>query len=393
MKILFKARIVFAIAMIALTSFIALPVVAQTYPSKLIRFIVPFPPGGRAGSRRRGCSWGGDGVRPSALWQCILHPIAIAMIALTSFIALPVVAQTYPSKLIRFIVPFPPGGGTDIIGRLIAQKLSAALGQQVIVDNRAGAAGRTGTEYVARAVPDGYTLLMGTTTVIITPAALFPKLSYDPLKDLAPISPVASGSYVLVVHPSVPARSVKDLIALAKARPGQLNFASSGPGDTNHLSGELFQIDAGISMTHVPYKGAAPGTLSVIMGETDLMFSNIVPAIPPVKAGQLRPLGITTLKRSPLLPQVPTIAESGLPRFEVQTLYAVMAPAGTPDDIVKRLNQAISESVQSPDIKQRIEADGSQIVLGSPEDLRKTMVREIAKWSQVIKRAGIKAPY
>ena len=315
------------------------------------------------------------------------------MVALTSFFALPVVAQTYPSKLIRFIVPFPPGGGTDIIGRLIAQKLTAALGQQVIVDNRAGAAGRTGTEYVARAAPDGYTLLMGTTTVIITPPALFPKLSYDPLKDLSPISPIASGSYVLVVHPSVPARSVKELIALAKTRPGQLNFASSGPGDTNHLSGELFQIEAGISMTHVPYKGAAPGTLSVIMGETDLMFSNIVPAIPPVKAGQLRPLGITTLKRSPLLPQVPTIAESGLPGFEVQTLYAVMAPAGIPDDIVKRLNHAIAESVQSPDIKQRIEADGSQIVLGSPEDLRKTMVREIAKWSLVIKRAGIKAPY
>jgi len=315
------------------------------------------------------------------------------MVALTSFFALPVVAQTYPSKLIRFIVPFPPGGGTDIIGRLIAQKLTAALGQQVIVDNRAGAAGRTGTEYVARAAPDGYTLLMGTTTVIITPAALFPKLSYDPLKDLSPISPIASGSYVLVVHPSVPARSIKELIALAKTRPGKLNFASSGPGDTNHLSGELFQIEAGISMTHVPYKGAAPGTLSVIMGETDLMFSNIVPAIPPVKAGQLRPLGITTLKRSPLLPQVPTIAESGLPGFEVQTLYAVMAPAGTPDDIVKRLNHAIAESVQSPDIKQRIEADGSQIVLGSPEDLRKTMVREIAKWSLVIKRAGIKAPY
>ena len=315
------------------------------------------------------------------------------MVALTSLSALPVVAQTYPSKLIRFIVPFPPGGGTDIIGRLIAQKLTAALGQQVIVDNRAGAAGRTGTEYVARAAPDGYTLLMGTTTVIITPPALFPKLSYDPLKDLSPVSPIASGSYVLIVHPSVPARSVKELIALAKAHPGQLNFASSGPGDTNHLSGELFQIEAGITMTHVPYKGAAPGTLSVIMGETDLMFSNIVPAIPPVKAGQVRPLGITTLKRSPLLPQVPTIAESGLPRFEVQTLYAVMAPAGTPDDIVKRLNHAIAESVQLPDVRQRIEADGSQIVLGTPEDLRKIMVREIAKWSQVIKRAGIKAPY
>ena len=324
-------------------------------------------------------------MRPSAF-------VVLVSCALLSIGSGEVAAQAYPSKPIRLVVPFPPGGGTDVIGRLIAQKLSASLGQQVLVDNRAGAAGRIGAEYVARAPADGYSLLMATTTVIMTAPALFPKLAYDPLKDLAPISPIATGSYVLVVHPSVPARSVKELIALARARPGQLNFASSGPGDTNHLSGELFQIEAGVKLTHVPYKGAAPGTLSVIMGETDLMFSNIVPAVPPVTSGKLRPLGVTTLERSPLLPQVPTLAESGLSGFEVQTLYAILAPGGSPSDIIARLNQAIAESLRSPEVRQRIEADGSRVVQGSPEQLRKTIADGIDKWSRVIKRAGIKPP-
>jgi tripartite-type tricarboxylate transporter receptor subunit TctC len=195
------------------------------------------------------------------------------------------------------------------------------------------------------------------------------------------------------VHPSVPARSVKELIALARSHPGQLNFASSGPGDTNYLSGELFQIQADIRMTHVPYKGAAPGTLSVVMGETDLMFSNIVPAIPPVKAGQLRALGITSLKRSPMLPAVPTIAESGLPGFEVQTLYGILAPAETPYAIVQRLNAEIIKALRVPEVKQRLEADGSSVMVSTPEELGKLMIAEIAKWTNVIKRAGIKAPY
>jgi tripartite-type tricarboxylate transporter receptor subunit TctC len=301
-------------------------------------------------------------------------------------------AQSYPSKPVRMVVPFPPGGGTDVIGRLLAQHLTGALKQQVIVDNRAGAAGRIGAEHVARSAPDGYTLLMATTTVIITAPALFPKLPYDSVRDFAPISPVSTGTYVLVVHPSVPARSVKQLIALAKARPGQLNFASSGPGDTNHLSGELFQIEAGVKLIHIPYKGAAPGTMSVVMGETDLMFSNIVPAIPPLKAEKLRPLAITSLKRSPLLADVPTVSESALPGFEVETLYAVLASAGTPAETVKRLNEAISEDLRSTDLKQRLEADGSQTMLGTPEALRKIMIHEIAKWTTVIQRAGIKPP-
>jgi len=300
--------------------------------------------------------------------------------------------QGYPARALRMVVPFPPGGGTDAIGRLLAQKLTSNLRQQVIVDNRAGAAGRIGTEYVAKCAPDGYTLLMATTTVIITAQALFPKLPYDSLRDFAPVSPVSTGTYVLVVHPSVPARSVEQLIALARSRPGELKFASSGPGDTNHLSGELFQLEAGVRLVHVPYKGAAPGTLSVIMGETDLMFSNIVPAIPPVRDGKLRPLGITSTRRSPLLADVPTIAESGLPGFQVETLYALLAPAGTPSDIVHRLNAAALEALSSADLKHRIEADGSQVLPGTPDALRKIMVAEIDRWTRVIKRAGIKPP-
>ena len=321
--------------------------------------------------------WPGAGV--------LLAPVLFAGSAIAQ-------EQGYPARAVRMVVPFPPGGGTDVMGRLLAQKLTASLKQQVIVDNRAGAAGRIGAEYVAKAPPDGYTILMATTTVIITAQALFPKLPYDSLKDFAPIGPMSTGTYVLVVHPSVPARSVKQLIALAKARPGQLNFASSGPGDTNHLSGELFQLEAGVRLVHVPYKGAAPGTLSVIMGETDLMFSNIVPAIPPVRDGKLRPLGITSARRSPLLVEVPTVAESGLPGFQVETLYAVLAPAGTPGEIVKRLNAATVEALNSADLKQRIEADGSKALPGTPEMLRKIMISEIDKWTNVIKRAGIKPP-
>jgi len=323
----------------------------------------------------------------SRLYLCRIAACAAFAIALVDCYS-----QTYPVKPIRMVVPFPPSGGTDVIGRLIAQHLTNTVGQSVIVDNRAGAAGRIGAEQVAHAAADGYTLLMATSTVVITAPVLFPQLPYDPIKDFAPISPIASGSYVLVVHPSLPARSVTEFIALAKARPAQLNFASSGPGDTNHLSGELFQIDAGIKLTHVPYKGAAPGTLSVIAGETELMFSNIVPAIPHVQSGRLRALGVTTLQRSPLLPRVPTIAESALPGFEVQTLYAILAPAGTSSEIVRRLNEAITESLRAPDVKQRIEADGSKTISGTPEALTRMMTSEIAKWSQVIKRAGIKPP-
>ncbi len=299
-------------------------------------------------------------------------------------------AQSYPAKPVRLVVPFAPGGGSDLVGRLLAQKLGAVLGQQIVVDNRGGAGGRIGTEFVAKSAPDGYTLLMATSSVMVTAPALYRKLPFDMPKDFAPISPVAFTTYALVTHSSVPARSIKELIALAKARPGRLTFASSGTGGLAHLSGELFSSMAGIKMIHVPYKGSAPGALSVTAGETDLMFSNVLPALPLIQGKRLRALGIASLKRSSLLPEVPTIAESGLPGFEAEQLYGVLAPAGTPREIVARLNGEIAKVMQTDDVKSRGLADGSEVTLSTPEAFEKTIVAEIGKWAKVIRQAGIK---
>jgi len=299
-------------------------------------------------------------------------------------------AQSYPAKPIRLILPFPPGGGTDVVGRLLAQKLGQALGQQVIVDNRAGAGGRIGTDLVAKSLPDGYTLLLATSSVMGTGPALYQKLPFDMPKDFAPISLVAYTAYVLVVHPSVPAKSVKDLVMLARSKPGRLTYASSGAGGAAHLSGELFSAMAGVKMIHVAYKGSSPGMFSVVSGETDLMFSNALPALPQVKNGRLRALGATTPQRSALLPDVPTIAESGLRGFEVQQNYGVLAPAGTPREIVLRLNQEVGKAMRTEDAKSRLLADGSEAMVSTPEELERMITVEIAKWSKVIKQAGIK---
>lgn len=298
-------------------------------------------------------------------------------------------AQAWPTKPVRLVVPFTPGGGSDVVGRVLAQKLSAALGQQVIVENRAGAGGRIGAEVVARAPADGYTLLFAGSSVTITAPALYPKLAYEMPKDFAPISFVASTAYVLVVHPSVPVRSVRDFIALAKRTPGKLTYASSGTGGPAHLSGELFTALAGVKMVHVPYKGSSPGTTSVIAGETDAMFSNLVPALPAIKGGRLRPLGVTSAKGSSILPEVPPIATS-LPGFDVEQLYGLLAPAGTPRDIVRRLNSETAKAVQAADVKSKLLADGSEVFVSTPEEFEKRIVAEIAKWSKVIKAAGIR---
>lgn len=300
-------------------------------------------------------------------------------------------AQTYPARPVRLVVPFAPGGGSDLVGRLLAQRLGAALGQQFVVDNRAGAGGRIGTELVAKAPPDGYTLLLATSSVMVTAPALYRKLPFDMPKDFAPISLVAYTSYALVAHPSVPARSVRELIALARARPGRLTFASSGTGGPSHLAGELFSSMAGIRMIHVPYKGSSPGTLSVIAGETDLMFGNVLPALPAIKSGRLRPLGITSLKRSSLLPDVPTIAESGLPGFSVEQIYGLLAPGATPREIVARLNEETAKALQAPDLRNQLLTDGSEVAISTPEELGRTITAEIGKWRQVIEHAGIKA--
>jgi len=304
---------------------------------------------------------------------------------------LPSAAQTYPSRPIRLLVPFAPGGGSDLVGRVLAQKLSALLGQQIVVDNRAGAGGRIGTELAAKAPPDGYTLLLATSSVMVTAPALYRTLPFDMPRSFAPISLLATTAYVLVVHPAVPARSVSELVKLAKSRPGGLTYASSGTGGPAHLSGELFASMTGARLIHVPYKGSGPGTLAVMGGETDLMFSNILPALPAVKNGRLHPIGVTSARRSAILPTVATLAESGVPGFEVEQLYALLAPAGTAPDIVRRLAAEAAKAMQSEDVKSKLLADGSEVRVLGPDELGKMLVAEIGKWTRVIRAAGINA--
>lgn len=299
-------------------------------------------------------------------------------------------AQAYPSKPVRLIVPFAPGGGSDIVGRALGQKLSAAVGRQFIIDNRAGAGGRIAAEFVAKSPPDGYTLIFATSSIMATAPALYAKLPFDMPKDFAPISLVAYAVHVLIAHPSVPAKSVKELISLSKRKPGGLTYASSGSGGPGHLSGELFTSLAGLKWVHVAYKGSSPATLSVVAGETDLMFSNIVPALPHIRDGRVRALGVGSARRSALLQDVPSIAESGLPGFDVRQLYGLLAPAGTPRDVVKFLNEVTAKVMQDPVVKERLLADGSEVLLSTPEEFERIIVAEIAKWTKVIRGAGIK---
>ena len=299
-------------------------------------------------------------------------------------------AADYPARPLRLVVPFAPGGGSDLVGRLLAQKLSAALHQQFVPDNRAGAGGRIGTDLVAKSPADGYTLLFATSSVMVIAPAVYAGLPFDMPRDFTPISLVASTAYVLIAHPSVPARSVKELIALAKSRPGKLTYASSGTGSLSHLSGELFITLAGIRMVHVPYKGSSPGTFSVVAGETDAMFSNLLPALPLLKNRRLHALGVTSTKRSSLLPEVPPIADS-MPGFVVEQLYGLLGPANLPRDIVRTLNAETAKAMQAADTKEKLLADGSEVAVSTPEELEKRIVAEIAQWTKVIKRAGIKA--
>jgi len=312
-----------------------------------------------------------------------------AIAALLLCLAGGALAQAYPSKVIRLVVPSAPGGGSDLVGRTLAQKMAPALGQQIIIENRAGAGGRIGAEVVARAAPDGYTLLIGTSSLMVVAPALYPKLPYDMAKDFAPVSLLGSAAYVLVVHPSVPAKSVKELVALARARPGRLTYASSGSGSSSHLAGELFRMTAGISMVHVPYRASQLATLAIIAGETDLMFSNIQPAMPAIRGGRLRPLGISSAQRSALLPDTGTIEELGLPGFRVEQLYGILAPAGTPRDIVRRLNEEAVTAAQSPEMRERLRAEGSEGRVSSPEEFEKLIAAEIRQWTQVIRQAGL----
>jgi len=300
-------------------------------------------------------------------------------------------AEPYPARPVRFVVAFPPGGGTDIIARSIAQKLGERLGQQVLVDNRPGAGGNIGTDIVAKSSPDGYTLLMGSAGPLAINASLFARMPFDPIKDLAPVTLAASTPNVLVVHPSLPAATVRELIALAKARPGEINFASSGHGTPAHLAGELFNSMAGVKLIHVPYKGAAPALADLLGGQVQLMFSTMPPALPHVKDGKLRALAVTSLKRSPAAPDLPTVDEIALPGFEANTWHGVVVPAGTPGAIVARLNREIVAILHLPDVVERLSGQGAEALGSTPEEFAAYIKSESVKWAKVVRDSGAKA--
>jgi tripartite-type tricarboxylate transporter receptor subunit TctC len=288
------------------------------------------------------------------------------------------------------IVAFPPGGGTDILGRMLAQRLGETLGQNVVVENRGGAGGNLGTEAVARAAPDGYTILMGNVAPNAINVNLYRNLPFDPVADFAPVSLVAATPNLLVVHPSTAARTVKELIELARARPGTLNFASAGSGSSSHLAGELLRVLAGAEIVHVPYKGAGPAMLDVLSGQVQLYFATLPAALPHVKSGKLAAVAVTSARRSPALPELPTVAESGVPGYEASTWYGVLAPARTPAAAITRLHGDIVKILAQPEFRERLAGQGFEPVGSSPEEFRAAIRSEIAKWGKVVRDAGIR---
>ncbi|MFO1049426.1 MAG: tripartite tricarboxylate transporter substrate binding protein [Geminicoccaceae bacterium] len=303
--------------------------------------------------------------------------------------ALPAHAQSvYPTRPVSLIVPFPAGGSTDLVARVVAEKMSGLLGQQIVVDNRGGAGGNVGSAAAAKAEPDGYTLLMGTVATHAINSALYKKMPYDPVKDFAPVSLLVVVPNVLVVNPDFPAKNVQELIALAKEKPGELSYASSGNGTPLHLSGELFKSMAGVDIVHVPYKGAGPALVDVMGGHVPIMFDNLPSSTEHIKAGKLRGLAVTTAERSPSMPDLPTIAESGLPGYETYTWNALFVPAGTPPDVIAKLNEAAVAAVSDPEVKAKLETMGASVVGSTPEELAKHVQAELDKWGPVVKASG-----
>jgi len=299
-------------------------------------------------------------------------------------------AQNYPAKPIRLVVPFPAAGTTDILAREVAQRLSVLWGQSVVVDNRPGAGGNIGSDLVAKSAPDGYTLLMGTVGTHAINPSLYSKMPYDHVKDFTPVILVAGVPNVLEVTPSLPVNSVADLIKLAKEKPGQLNFASSGSGTSIHLSGELFKAMAGVDMTHVPYKGSAPAITDLMGGQVQLMFDNLPSSLGQIKAGKLRAIAVTSAQRAAALPNVPTIAESGVPGFEASSWFGILAPAGTPPAIVARINADVNQWLQSAEAKDKLLAQGAVAAGGTPADFAAHIRAETEKWAKVVKISGAK---
>ena len=317
----------------------------------------------------------------------LLRWTALAVVALSSGAAY---AQSYPNKAVRMVVGFPPGGGTDVVARVISQKLSEWYGQAVVVENRPGATGTIGADVIAKSAPDGYNLLMGHVNSHGIAPNLFSKLPYDPIKDFAAVAYVGYVPNVLAVHPSVAARSVKELIALAKDKPGQMNYASSGNGSTQHLAGELFKQLTGTEIVHVPYKGSGDAIKDLLAGTVNMNFDTMPPVLPHIQAGKLRGLAISTPKRLSQLPDVPTFEEAGIKGFDVTNWYGVMAPGGTPRELVARLNADINKAMQVPEVRTRLEAVGTQLREQSSAEFESFMKAEAAKYAKLIKDAGIR---
>lgn len=319
-----------------------------------------------------------------------LHRI-LAASALVAFAMVPglAAAQNYPTKTVRVIVPFAPGGSTDIVARLLAPQLSENLGQSVVVENRAGGGATIGMDHVAKSAPDGHTLGVATLTFALNPS-LVPNLPYDTLKDFAPVSLVSIVTFVMAIHPSVPARSVKQMIALAKAKPGALNYSSSGIGSASQMGAELFNYMTKTNMVHIPYTGGGPAMVALLSGQVSVFVMSIPAGLPYFKSGRLVPLGVTSPTRHPVLPDVPSIAESDLPGYELFEYQGIVAPAGTPGAIINRLQQAIVKSLTSPALNERFTTMGATVVGSTPEELTNHVKKEIATWGKVIKTAGIK---
>ena len=299
-------------------------------------------------------------------------------------------AQSYPAKPIRFIVPFPPGGSADILARAIGQKAGEGLGQPLVVENRPGAGTAIGAEALAKSPADGYAVMIGTVSSHAINPALNPKLTYDPVKDFTPISLVASIPFAMIVHPSVPAKSVSEFISLAKSKPGSLNYSSAGNGTSNHLAGELLKSLAGIDIVHIPYKGSAPALNDLVAGQVSLMFDLVLTAAPHVKSGAVRGLAVTGAKRSSALPELPTVAESGVPGYEVSAWFGIFAPAGVPQPVVQRLNAEFVKALQQPELRQRLASQGAEPLTSTPEEFAAYLRSEIAKWAKVVKDSGMK---
>ena len=319
--------------------------------------------------------------------------ILTAGVVLAALVLAPVTlrAQSYPSKPIRLIIPFPPGGSTDILGRSLAQKLSEAWGQQVLVDNRGGAGGTIGADLAAKAPADGYTLLMGHIGTLAVNVALYPKLSYDPVRDFAPVSMVALVPNVLVVHPALPVKNVTELIAYAKANPGKLNYSSGGNGSAAHLAVEYFKLQTKTEIVHVPYKGTGPSVTDLIAGQVSMTMTGAPAVMPHVQSGRIRALGVSSPQRIPALAQIPSVAEAGVPGFDATQWYGVVAPAGTPKEVVAKLNAEIRKIMQSKEMLDRLNTEGAIAAAGTPEQFGAYIKNEIVRWGVVVKAAGMKA--